>query len=63
MLSVTPSRFLRQIIDSIPGFIITITAQGDVEFVSRRNLEYVGKTFDELKGMPAMTFTPMTLPA
>jgi PAS domain-containing protein len=39
---------LRQNIDSIPGFIITITAQGEVEFVSRQNLEYVGKTFDEL---------------
>ena len=53
---------LRQIIDGIPGFIITITAQGEVEFVSRPNLEYVGKTLDELRGMAGNDFHPDDIP-
>jgi PAS domain S-box-containing protein len=52
----------RQIIDSIPGFIITFTAQGEVEFVSRQSLEYVGKTIDELKQRSGDIFHPDDIP-
>jgi PAS domain S-box-containing protein len=40
---------LRLIIDSIPGLIATMTAEGDLEVASRQTLEYFGKTIDELK--------------
>src|SRR6266404_5228080 len=49
---------LRLIIDSIPGFIITISAEGEVELVNRQFLDYVGKTFDELKGVAGEEFHP-----
>jgi PAS domain S-box-containing protein len=40
---------LRLIVDSIPGFVWTMTAAGEVELVSRQMLEYFGKTVEELK--------------
>jgi PAS domain S-box-containing protein len=35
-------------VDSIPGMVHTMTATGGVEFVSRRILDYFGKTLEEL---------------
>ena len=40
---------LRVTIDSIPGFVSTANAAGEVEFLSRQVLEYFGKTTEELK--------------
>jgi formate hydrogenlyase transcriptional activator len=40
----------RVIIDSIPGLVHTLTAAGEVEFVNQQNLDYFGKTLEELKG-------------
>src|SRR4029077_17453679 len=40
---------LREIIDSIPGFVSTANAAGEVELVNRQVLEYFGKTIEELK--------------
>ncbi len=40
---------LRQILDSIPGLVSTMSPAGETEFVNRTELEYFGKTFDELK--------------
>src|SRR6266853_739646 len=40
---------LRQIVDSIPGFVSTANAAGEVELVNRQVLEYFGKTTEELK--------------
>jgi formate hydrogenlyase transcriptional activator len=40
---------LRLMVDSIPGFIATLTADGQLEVVNRQSLEYFGKTVDELK--------------
>src|SRR3989454_7203985 len=40
---------LRQIVDSIPGFVATLNAQGEVELVNRQVLEYFGKSTEELK--------------
>ena len=37
------------IVDNVPGFICTMTASGEVEFLNRPVLEYFGKTLDELK--------------
>ncbi len=53
---------LRLIIDSIPGFIITISAEGEVELVNRQFLDYVGKTFEELKGVAGEEFHPGDVP-
>jgi PAS domain S-box-containing protein len=39
----------RQIVDSIPGFVATMGAMGEVEFLNRQILEYFGKTNEELK--------------
>jgi PAS domain S-box-containing protein len=39
----------QQIVDNIPGFVVTMTAGGDVEFLNRQTLEYFGKTNKELK--------------
>src|SRR5207245_7335458 len=41
---------LRRIVDSIPGLVDTLTADGELEFVSQQCLDYFGMTFDELKG-------------
>jgi PAS domain S-box-containing protein len=40
---------LRTIIDTIPGFVCTLSAAGEVELVNRQILEYFGKTMEELK--------------
>jgi len=37
------------IVDNVPGFICTMTASGEVEFLNRPVLEYFGKTLEELK--------------
>ena len=44
---------LRQIVDSIPGFVATLNAQGEVEHVNRQVLEYFGKGREELKNWAA----------
>src|SRR6266446_10575532 len=40
----------RLIVDSIPGLVLTMRAQGELEFVSQQGLDYSGKTLEELKG-------------
>jgi PAS domain S-box-containing protein len=40
---------LRQIIDTIPGFVCTLSTAGEVELLNRQTLEYFGKTLEELK--------------
>ena len=40
---------LRTIIDTIPGFVCTLSAAGEVQLVNRQVLEYFGKTPEELK--------------
>ena len=40
---------LRLMVDSIPGFVSTANAAGEVEHVNRRVLEYFGKTLEEMK--------------
>jgi PAS domain S-box-containing protein len=39
----------RQIVDNIPGFVVTMGPLGEVEFLNRQTLEYFGKTTEELK--------------
>jgi formate hydrogenlyase transcriptional activator len=39
----------RLIVDSIPGLVLTMTAEGELEFVSQQGLDYSGKTLHELK--------------
>ena len=39
----------RLIVDSIPGLVALLTADGEVEFVNRQILEYTGRTLEELK--------------
>ncbi|MEA3148596.1 MAG: formate hydrogenlyase transcriptional activator [Verrucomicrobiota bacterium] len=48
-LRASEERF-RLIVDSIPGLVLTMRAQGELEFVSQQGLDYSGKTLDELKG-------------
>ena len=40
---------LRLVIDSIPGFVATLSAEGEIELVNRQTLDYFGKTLEELK--------------
>ncbi len=40
---------LRLIVDTIPGFVSTMNARGEVELVNRQVLEYFGKTIEEMK--------------
>jgi len=40
---------LRLIVDSIPGFVSTRNAAGEIELLNRQVLEYFGKTMEELK--------------
>ena len=49
---------LRQIVDSIPGLIVLLTAEGQVEFVNRKGLEYFGKTLEELKSWQTADVVP-----
>ena len=39
----------RQIVDSIPGLVVTMTAEGELEFVNQQCLDYFGMTLDKLK--------------
>src|SRR3989442_3889094 len=39
----------RLIVDTIPGFVCTFNAAGEIELLSRQVLEYFGKTTEELK--------------
>jgi PAS domain S-box-containing protein len=39
----------RLIVDTIPGFVAIMTAEGGVEFVNRQILDYFGRTLEELK--------------
>ncbi|MGA2538772.1 MAG: ATP-binding protein [Terracidiphilus sp.] len=40
---------LREIVDSIPGFVCALSPEGEVELVNRQLLDYFGKTFEEMK--------------
>jgi PAS domain S-box-containing protein len=42
-------RDLRLIFETIPGFVWTMSAAGEVDVVSQQMLEYFGKTLEELK--------------
>ena len=39
----------RLIVESFPGFVCTTTASGEIEFVNRRILDYLGQTIEESK--------------
>jgi len=39
----------RLIVDTIPGFVAVMTAEGEVEYVNRQILDYFGRTLEELK--------------
>ncbi len=39
----------RLIVDTIPGFVFTLSAAGEVELLNRQVLEYFGKTTEDLK--------------
>ena len=53
----------RLIVDSIPGLITAFTPEGELEFVNRPVLEYLGKTLEELKGWESGGMThPQDLP-
>src|SRR6266850_3191720 len=43
----TNEQSLRLIVDSIPGFVSTMSAAGEVELVNRQVLEYFGKPIEE----------------
>lgn len=43
----------RLIVDSIPGFVCTLTESGEIEFVNHQVLEYFGRTLEELKSWAA----------
>src|SRR5258706_112212 len=47
-LQASEERF-RLIVDAIPGFVCTLSAAGEVEFLNRQVLEYFGKTTEELR--------------
>jgi PAS domain-containing protein len=49
---------LREIVDSIPGLVVLLTAEGQVEFVNRKGLEYFGKTLEELKSWETADVVP-----
>jgi PAS domain S-box-containing protein len=42
-------RTSRLLVDSIPGLVALLTADGHVQFVNRQILEYTGRTLEELK--------------
>jgi len=44
---------LRLVVDSIPGFVATLSAGGEIELVNRQTLDYFGKTLEELKNWAA----------
>lgn len=47
-LQLSEERF-RQIVDTIPGLVSTMSATGEVQLLNRQVLEYFGKTSEELK--------------
>ncbi len=47
-LTESEQRF-RLIVETIPGFVCTLSAEGEVELLNRQVLEYFGKTTEELK--------------
>lgn len=47
-LQLSEERF-RQIVDTIPGLVSTMSATGEVQLLNRQVLEYFGKTTEELK--------------
>ena len=51
-------QILLQIVDSIPGLVVLLNAEGQVEFVNRRGLEYFGKTLEELKSWQTADVVP-----
>lgn len=54
---------LRLIVDSIPGFVSTLNAAGEVELHNRQVLEYTGKTAEEMKNWAASeTLHPDDIP-
>jgi PAS domain S-box-containing protein len=42
-------RSSRLLVDSIPGLVALLTAEGQLQFVNRQILEYTGQTLEELK--------------
>ena len=44
---------LRLVVDSIPGFVATLSAGGELELVNRQTLDYFGQTPEELKNWAA----------
>src|SRR6266436_3335558 len=53
----------RLIVDSIPGLVHTLTAAGELEFVNQQNLDYFGKTLEELRNWASSdVFHPGDLP-
>jgi PAS domain S-box-containing protein len=42
----------RLIVDTIPGFVFTLSATGEVELLNRQALEYFGNTIEEWKNSP-----------
>jgi len=48
----------RLIVDSIPGFVFTLSATGEVELLNRQALEYFGKTIEEWKNSPNFEAIP-----
>jgi formate hydrogenlyase transcriptional activator len=44
------TRELASVIDTIPGLVMTATAEGEVEFVNKGALDYFDRTLEELKG-------------
>lgn len=39
----------RQIVDGIPGLVCTMDATGELEFVNQQTMDFMGRTFDELR--------------
>jgi PAS domain S-box-containing protein len=48
-VNVSADDSFRLIVDSIPGLVAVMTADGAVEYVNRRVLDYFGRTLEELK--------------
>jgi PAS domain-containing protein len=54
----------RVIVDTIPGFVFTLSAAGKVELLNRQALEYFGQTIEEWKNSPNLSMSiRMTFPA
>ena len=53
-------QLFRLIVESIPGFVCSMTPAGEVEFVNRRFLEYTGKTLRKSE-IGTLLYIPMIL--